>query len=68
MTWQPVPGEWTHRGMDCRVHGANVPHATALGDAGKQLDSRWDCVACLVAKRTVGEQVRAALARCLEST
>jgi hypothetical protein len=54
-TWDPVPGTFDHRGMDCRVHGENVEHAR-LRDA----HGPFNCVRCMleICKRVEEEDAR----------
>jgi hypothetical protein len=41
MIWDPVPGVYDHRGLDCRTCGVNVPHFRLRGEL-----MRFVCVRC----------------------
>lgn len=40
---EPVPGTFDHKGLDCAVHGENVPHARPIKTQGPFL-----CVRCML--------------------
>lgn len=39
--WDPVPGQYDHRGIDCKTCGPNVPHFRLRG-----VIMRFVCVRC----------------------
>lgn len=41
--WDPVPGAFDHRGLDCATHGENVAHART-----KDTKQRFMCVRCML--------------------